>query len=110
MLAPIHRAELCAELQTPGVYPTYAKNITTAYDDTKAGIAEDDACRSPAGLFEPSNGTDPYTGVDILAGIVWRHAVHVDQENGIRPGLTFEGDIHAGYGMKVGSRIPTGTS
>ncbi|WP_224616887.1 hypothetical protein [Mesorhizobium sp. ESP7-2] len=78
VLAPIHRAELCAELQTPGVYPTYAKNITTAYDDTKAGIADAmtravhlRACSSrltapiiPASTFSPGSfGVMPSTSI-----------------------------------------------
>jgi hypothetical protein len=71
VLAPMHRTAVYAELRRPGVYPAYAKNIVTAYEDTKAHIA--DATKRAVhlrGLFEPPNGTDPYTDVDVLAGTI----------------------------------------
>ncbi|ESX66038.1 CRISPR-associated protein [Mesorhizobium sp. LSHC420B00] len=71
VLAPIHRATVYAELRKPGIYPAYAKNIASAYDDTKARIA---AATQRAvhlrGLFTPPNGTDPYTDVDVLAATI----------------------------------------
>ncbi|WP_210239400.1 MULTISPECIES: RloB family protein [unclassified Mesorhizobium] len=71
VLASIHRTEVYAELRKPGVYPAYAKNIATAYEDTKARIA-DATTRAVLlrGLFAPPNGSDPYTDVDVLAGTI----------------------------------------
>jgi len=71
VLAPIHRTAVYAELRKAGVYPAYAKNIASAYDDTKACMA---AATQRAvhlrGLFTPPNGTDPYTDVDVLAATI----------------------------------------
>ncbi|MFB9984773.1 RloB family protein [Mesorhizobium newzealandense] len=68
VLAPIHRTEVYAELKKPAFYPTYAKNSATVYDDTKGNIGT--ATQRATHLresFNPADGSDPYTDIDLVA-------------------------------------------
>lgn len=79
VLAPIHRNEVYGELKKLAVYPAYAKNSTTAYEDTKdrIGTATERAVHLRA-TFSPADGSAPYTDVDLLANkllsipVAWR--------------------------------------
>ncbi|NTF65757.1 RloB domain-containing protein [Agrobacterium rhizogenes] len=69
VLAPMHRNKVYAELSKPALYPTYAKNSKTVYQDTKGRLPE--ASGRAAVLherFTKYDGKDPYTDVDMLTG------------------------------------------
>lgn len=64
---PIHRNDVMASLRAAAHYPAYAKGCTTAFADTRDQLEQ--AVQRAQWLrerFEPDNGTDPYTDVDVL--------------------------------------------
>lgn len=79
VLAPIHRNEVYAALRLPAHYPTYAKNSTTVYADTKDRIpAATTRAEHLRTLSNAYSGTDPYTDVDVLTGELMKIAGRFD--------------------------------
>lgn len=65
----MHRDQVYAELRKAEHYPTYAKNSTTVYQDTKELIpAATERAVVLRGQYSPFAGDEPYTGVDLLTG------------------------------------------
>jgi hypothetical protein len=69
VLAPMNRAQVHSELRKPAYYPTYQKNISTVYEDTKGNMhTATERAEYLRGLYNPYSGIHPYTDVDILTG------------------------------------------